>query len=192
MRAYRTRFKDLSPSEVLTLAEELYRTNISEPVHVANYILTIRPDAFNTKNIIVLDRYLNHLDSWGEIDDFCVHVLPPLLHTYPTQTLSLLARWNKSKNLWKRRASVVAFTRSIGQSGAFVDEALKLCDNLIHDEEDLVLKGVGWALKDNLEAHKTKVMAYIARLRKRGTPATVTLYALRNVTGKERACILSI
>jgi len=94
--------------------------------------------------------------------------------------------------MWKRRASVVTFTRKIGESGKFTEEALKLCDNLIWDKEDYVRKGVGWALKDNMRGNKQGVLDYIKSLRQKGVSSVITLYSIRDLKGKEREEVLKI
>jgi len=106
--------------------------------------------------------------------------------------LRLLQKWNRSQNMWKRRASIVAFVWKIGSSGEFTDEALDLCENLIWDEEELVLKGVGWALRDNMQGAKNRVIEYVKSLRRRGVSSKVTLYAVENLKGKERKEVLRI
>ena len=141
-------------------------------------------------NYHFLDKALNYFCSWSTIDDFCIDVLQPILLKYPKETLRFLKKWNQSKNMWKRRASVVAFVRKVGESGKFTNEALALCENLIFDKEDLVQKGVGWCLKDVMRGDKKKVFEYAKRLRKRSVPATITLYAIRDLKGTERAEIL--
>jgi len=108
------------------------------------------------------------------------------------ETLRLLQKWNRSQNMWKRRASIVAFVWKIGSSGEFTDEALDLCENLIWDEEELVLKGVGWALRDNMQGAKNRVIEYVKSLRRRGVSSKVTLYAVENLKGKERKEVLRI
>ena len=64
-----------------------------------------------------------------------------LLLKYPKETLSLLKEWNRSRIRWKRRASIVTFTREIAKSGKFTDEVIQLSENLIWDKEDIVQKG---------------------------------------------------
>jgi 3-methyladenine DNA glycosylase AlkD len=81
---------------------------------------------------------------------------------------------------------VVAFVRKIGESGEFTEEALRLCENLVGDPEDLVRKGVGWALKDVMRGDRERVLAYVKDLRRRGVSATITLYAIRDLRGAER------
>ena len=63
------------------------------------------------------------------------------------------------------------------------------------DSEDLVQKGVGWALKDTMRAGpavKRRVIALVKRMRREGIPSTVTLYAIRDLKGAEREAILKI
>ncbi|UCG22883.1 MAG: DNA alkylation repair protein, partial [Chloroflexota bacterium] len=57
---------------------------------------------------------------------------------------------------------------------------------------DLVQKGVGWALKDNLRGDHDKVLAYVKELRRQGVPSTITLYAIRDLKGEERQAVLAI
>lgn len=81
---------------------------------------------------------------------------------------------------------MVAFTRKIGSSDKFTDEALSLCDNLLWDEEDMVRKGVGWALKNVMRGDKRRVLDYVKSLRRKGVSSVITLYAIRDLKGKER------
>ena len=84
------------------------------------------------------------------------------------------------------------FTRKVEASGEFTDEALELCDRLVWDREDYVRKGVGWALKDSMRGNKKKVLEYVKGLRRKRVTAVITLYAIRDLKGKERQEALNI
>jgi 3-methyladenine DNA glycosylase AlkD len=88
--------------------------------------------------------------------------------------------------------SVVAFTRTVGESGDFTEEMLRLCSNLIWDPEDIVQKGVGWTLKDNLRSAPDRILPYVKDLRRKGVPSTITLYAIRDLKGRKREEVLKI
>ena len=90
-----------------------------------------------------------------------------------------------------RRASVVLFTRKVARSGKYNDVALAHCDNLKHDPEDMVRKGVGWSLKDLMRSDKKRVLDYVVSLRQQGVSSVITLYALRDIKGAERGTILA-
>jgi 3-methyladenine DNA glycosylase AlkD len=119
-------------------------------------------------------------------------VLQPLLVQFPDEVLSCTANWAASANRWKRRASVVVFARKIGASGSYTKQGLRACERLIADPEDLVRKGVGWALKDLMRGDRDRVLAYVKKLREQDAPSVITTYALRYVQGPERQEIMAI
>lgn len=69
---------------------------------------------------------------------------------------------------------------------------MEFCENLIWGKEDLVLKGVGWALRDSLNGDRNRVIEYVKSLRRRGVSSKVTLYTIEKFKGKERKAILEI
>lgn len=190
MRRFRPHFAALSTDERLELAARLLGERIGELGHSGIYVLALSVRELRPPHFDALDRMADDFTGWSHVDDFCIGVMQPLLRSYPRETLQLLERWNRSLNRWKRRASVVAFVRKVGESGAFVEEALRLCESLVWDTEDLVQKGVGWALKDALRGAPERVLPYIKELRRRGAPATITLYAIRGLKGAMREEVL--
>jgi len=192
MRWFRARFRALSVDERLELAARLLGERIGELGHSGIYVLALSVRELRPPHFDALDSMADDFTGWSHVDDFCIGVLQPLLRSHPRETLALIERWNRSPNRWKRRASVVAFVRKVGESGAFVEEALRLCENLVWDAEDLVQKGVGWALKDTLRGAAERVLPYIKELRRRGAPATVTLYAIRDLKGVAREEVLGV
>jgi 3-methyladenine DNA glycosylase AlkD len=69
---------------------------------------------------------------------------------------------------------------------------LELCDNLIWDREDLVRKGVSWALKDIMRGDRKRVLEYVKGLRRKGVSAVITLYAIRGLREEEQKEFLKI
>lgn len=190
LRTYKEEIKALSCVEAKKLAMQFFEMHTEEFGQTGIHILIYKLDCLSPKDYSYLDKALDHFTSWSMVDGFAISVLHPLLLEYPAETEVLLRKWNRSKNLWKRRMSVVAFTRRVGASGQFTDLGLELCEAIIEDKEDLVRKGIGWALKEMMRGDKKKVLDYVIDLRKRGISATITLYALRNVKGPERDKIL--
>ena len=54
-----------------------------------------------------------------------------------------------------------------------------------------VVKGVGWMLKDLMKVDKLRLVNYVKQLRQRGVSSTITLYAIRDLKGAERAAVLA-
>jgi len=192
MRGFHPRISALSLDERLDLAEALFREGEGWLGHSAIYVLALSVRDLEPQHFERLDRMADAFIGWSHVDDVCISVLQPLLLAHRVATLALLERWNRSPNRWKRRASVVAFVRKIGASGRFTEDALRLCENLIRDPEDLVQKGVGWALKDVMRGDPDRVRACVKDLRRRGVSARITLYAIRDLKGEQRAEVLSV
>lgn len=189
-KKYRCLFKQLSFHERAELAERFFRSGYGGQMSFGVILLKLSVGEMKPEDFGVLEVAGDCLNNWGTVDGFCIDVLQSLLFTYPKEVLEILNKWNGAESLWKRRASVVVFTRKVGESGRFTDEVLELCDNLIWDREDYVRKGVGWALKDNMRGNKQKVLQFVRELRRKGVSAVITLYAIRDIHGKERNEIL--
>lgn len=192
LRPFRPRIKALPLEGRLDLASGLLGEHIGELGHAGIHVLALGVRNLRPEHLDYLDSIAADFRGWSHVDDFCGSVLQPLLIAYPTQVLGLLDRWNASPERWKRRASVVAFTRSVGASGDYTVEALRLCENLVWDREDLVRKGVGWALKDAMRGDPETVLEYVKELRTRGVSSTITLYAIRDLAGWRRAEVLEV
>lgn len=191
-KVYQREIRRLPLRGRLHLARWLVNSGFADEINFANSALALSVKEIGPVDFAYLDEHFNHFRGWGPTDDLCINVLQPLLWKYPVQTLLLLRNWNRSENQWKRRASVVVFARNVGKSGKFTREALELCEHLLWDKEDLVQKGVGWALKDVMRGDHGQVLEYIKTLRRRGVPAKITLYAIRDLKGAQRREILNI
>jgi len=180
IQSHKKHIQALTVEERLSLIDKLVSSEYGEEQSIAIYIMTLMLGYYTPDTFSLLETYIQHFHGWSKIDGFCLDVLQPILLQYPADTLSLLTRWNQAKNPWEKRASVVTLTRKIGESGQYTEEALQLCQNIIHDTEDFVLKGVGWCLKDNLRGNRDKVLPYIMALKKQKVSPLVTAYALRD------------
>jgi len=189
IRRYKERFQQLCLTERFELAIMLYKSCFFEQATVGNSLLQLSKEDMTPDTFDSLDDVVSYFSNWASVDELCLHVMQPLLLKYREETLHLLKRWNHSENMWKRRASVVTFVWKIGSRGEFTDEVLDLCENLIWDREDLVLKGVGWALRDNMHGAKERVIEYVKSLRRKGVLSKVTLYAIEDLKDKERRCL---
>jgi 3-methyladenine DNA glycosylase AlkD len=192
MKEFRPRFLKLGLKERLELAKRLLNKHIGELGHAALFVLGESVKELKPKHFSLFDSMAEDFKSWSHVDGFSIGVAGLLLLKFRDETLSLLEDWNRSPNRFKRRASVVTFTWKVAESGEFTEEALQLCENLIWDKEDIVRKGVGWALKDNMRSAPKCVLSYVEDLRRRGVSSTITLYAIRDLSTAQRKKILAI
>ena len=192
LKDFLPQFHGLSLRERMELAERLLKEKVGELGHIGLYILTLSVKELTPENFEYLDGLPEHFRSWSHVDHLALGVIQPLLWSYRKETLELLDEWSRSPIRWKRRASMVAFVRKAAKSGEFTEDVIRLCENLIWDEEDIVQKGVGWTLKDNLRSAPERILPYIKDLRRRGVSSTITLYAIRDLKGSKRKEILAV
>lgn len=192
MKAFRLRFLAFSLQQRLNLTVKLLGEHIGELGHAGIYVVALSIEELQPRLFPILDRLADHFRSWSHVNYFCYEVAQLLLAKYHKKVLTFLKDWSRSPNRFKRRASIVAFTGQVAESGRFTDQFLRLCENLIWDHADIVRKGVGWALKDNLRSAPERILPYIKDLRRKGILSTITLYAIRDLKGTERQAILSV
>jgi 3-methyladenine DNA glycosylase AlkD len=96
-----------------------------------------------------IKEWIKHVDNWAHSDGLSSVYTVVLQHhldiIYPQ-----LKTWNKSKNLWERRQSVVCifyYSRTRKNFLSF-DDSIALIENLLDDKEYYVQKGIGWALRE--------------------------------------------
>jgi 3-methyladenine DNA glycosylase AlkD len=191
-KSYRRQINALSTDQSLALAKRLIHSGYGEQQHIALFILEPLSGYFVPEHFDQLDRFVRQLHGWSKIDSFTGSLLRDVLFAHPAEMLTLVETWNQEPDPWLRRASVVLFTRKVALSGQFNDAGLRFCHTLRHAPEDLVQKGVGWALKDMLKSDRPRLLNYIRDLREQGVSSTITLYALNDVSGDERKKILAV
>ncbi len=124
---------------------------------------------FNRKNLEqfdpkILDQWLNHLQGWAEIDTLCYghfkvdHVLENW-----TSWKKVLIKLNKSKNINKRRASLVLLCKPLTRSDdkRLSTQAFQMIDSLKHEKEILITKAISWLLRSMVKLHRTDLKSYI-------------------------------
>ena len=81
--------------------------------------------------------------NWDLVDNCAPHIFGPYLAGKNKQ---LLFDLTKSNNLWERRIAIMSCYPFIRQHQFSV--ALRISKLLLHDEEDLIHKAVGWMLRE--------------------------------------------
>lgn len=191
IKNHRAAIRALSTDEKLALAHKLIKSRVGEQQSIGLFVLEPIANYFTPTNFTELDSLIRCLHGWSKVDSFTGSLLRSVLARHPNELIELVRQWNADDDLWLRRTSVVLFTRKVARSGLHNDVALELCDNLRFDPEKLVLKGVGWSLKDMMRSDKERIVAYVKRLRAQGVSSIVTLYAIKDLTGDERAAVLA-
>jgi len=131
-----------------------------------------------------IDKYV---ENWAVCDSFCLKIISKYYESY-TSTLSDLYSRADSSNRWRRRAACVTLSK-LTRTGRYYKEAFKLTELLLEDKDIIVLKGVGWLLKEASRCRTEEVIKFLNR-NKSGIPQVVKSYAKEKMTSAQKARVL--
>lgn len=174
-----TQLKDLPTATLFQLATELWQTKVLEHGIIAGDWAYYTRRRFQPSDFEIFSSWiLNYIDNWATCDGFCTRALGYFLLQYP-EYLSELNQWTKSDRLWMRRAAAVSLIPA-ARKDQYLDQALRLADLLLHDEEDLVQKGYGWMLKAYSKPQPQVIFDFVLA-RKDHMPRTALRYAIEKL-----------
>jgi len=126
-------------------------------------------------------------DNWALTDQLSGQIIGPLLDKFDALA-SKVESWNRSSNLWVRRASAVSFVKPAGKGG-HLDRTYRIVTILLPDKHDLIHKANGWLLR---EAGKADAVRLEVNLLKHGPaiPRTTLRYAIERFPSAKRRKIL--
>ncbi len=112
----------------------------------------------------LLQKLVDFVDNWA-ISDELSHIYSRLLEHSPKVIWPMLEKWNKSKNLWHRRQSVVGMLNyaRMRKKTPPVKAMLKMIENLITDESFYVQRGVGWSLREVYNVDPKQQVAFVKK-----------------------------
>lgn len=147
-RKYSRLIRDYPPEFVLAFARQLLSTYGHR--WQAYELIAAHKAAFSQLAAVELEELGQGIDSWWSVDAFARTLSGP---AWVAGLISdeLITKWARSPDLWWRRAalvSTVAFNvRSQGGRGD-VMRTLAICQMLVADHEDMVVKALSWALRE--------------------------------------------
>jgi 3-methyladenine DNA glycosylase AlkD len=132
-------------------------------------------------------RYLantRYVDNWDLVDTSAPRIVGGYLEPRSRRPLYKLVR---SKSLWERRIAIMATLHFIKHDQ--FEDALKLSERLLGDDEDLIHKAVGWMLREignrDRAAEERFLYAHYARM-----PRTMLRYAIEKFPESRRKAYL--
>ena len=133
-----------------------------------------------------IERYVH---NWGHCDGVSHYLISAAIENEPELATRVLP-WTASSNRWKRRAAAVSLVRG-ARKGCDLPHILRVAENLLYDEDDLVRKGVGWLLKETYAAKPREVVRFLSR-RKPGVPRIVLRTAAEKMSPADRERVLGV
>lgn len=131
----------------------------------------------------IYNLYLNNIsfiNNWDLIDASAGHIVGAYSFSRDKKMIYALA---KSKSLWERRISIMSTSYFIGHNE--FNDTLEIAKMLLHDEEELIHKAVGWLLREignrNLDREERFLKKYYTTM-----PRTMLRYAIEKFPEKKR------
>ncbi len=131
----------------------------------------------------------NHSANWATTDHICGALVGPLLVRHPGAAARIRS-WSGHPNMWVRRASIVGLIR-LARKGLALDQLYSVARRLHVDEEDLIQKAVGWALREAGKADAVRLERYL-RANGPRIPRTTLRYAIERFPPNKRAELLRV
>lgn len=134
-----------SSEELGATARKLWKLEEREYQYCANDLIQIHWKiadksflANHVEELIVTKSWWDSVDGLGSV------AVSPLTDRYGCE--KLIARWNKSSNMWLNRAAIQHQRGRRYETD--VDLVLQYCDDHSESKEFFIVKAIGWALRD--------------------------------------------
>lgn len=135
--------------------------------------------------------WVNHVDNWGHSDmlsKLYTRFLEMNEHQKPF--LELLRKWNKDKNPWLRRQSMVAllyYSRTKNQHIPF-KTIISLVSTQLQAQEYYVQKGLGWTLRESYNIYPDLTYKFVFDNFHKVSPVAFTA-AIEKMSDKEKTIL---
>jgi 3-methyladenine DNA glycosylase AlkD len=151
---------------LVQVADELFSGQILEEKVMAVLLLEKQTKNFGDNEFQLFASWLDRASSWADHDALAHDLLAPMVAADPSRCREVF-RWAKSPNPWRRRAACVALIRGEREQRFFA-QVVRLSNQLLQNEEedDMVLKGLGWLLRETAKADPKPTVPYLMKIRK--------------------------
>jgi 3-methyladenine DNA glycosylase AlkD len=157
------RFKSSPPEEVIRFAQQLNQTRILEAQQIAIEVLDKHKKAREGLALEEILTFGEGMDNWVSTDYFAGLLAGPAWRDgrIPDEVIH---DWATSEDKWWRRAAVVCTValnqKARGGTGDAI-KTLKVCEIVAEDEDEMVAKGLSWALRELAKRDADPVIEFL-------------------------------
>ncbi len=149
-RDFSDRLAEISPEDVIAVALRLVKRSELHYRFFAYELVQFHKQALRSLTAKTLEELGNGIDSWGAVDSFACCLSGPVWRDRQISD-AVVRRWARSKDRWWRRAALVSTvtlnSKARGGQGD-ASRTLEICELLVHDHDDMVVKAMSWALRE--------------------------------------------
>ena len=183
-------FIDMPPNEIEKLLESPIHEVRAGGCSIMGKQATIKKTPESRRKELY-DLYLrrhDRINNWDLVDLGSYKVVGSYLFDFdkPRDVLYKLAR---SKDTWERRTAIVSTLYFIGKGD--VADTFKIAEMLLNDDQDLIHKATGWALRSAGENDRQKLLSFLGK-HAATMPRVALRYAIEHLDKKQRDHYLSM
>ena len=174
--------RDMSVREFSGLLNELIQGESATEKNMAGILLDYSFPEQRKFSPALFDKWLDHLEGWAEVDSVCTGAYTNT--EIPEQWIKwkpLLIKFSRSKNINKRRASLVFFCSPLSKAAdnRLAEAALLIVDRLKGENAILITKAISWVLRSMTKYNRAPLENYLQK-----HAATLPKIALRETLVK--------
>ena len=150
-KEYSQKIRDFTPEQVLDLAHELLDMQGSWIYRFLAYeLIHFHKPTLRSLDESKLEKLGQGMSDWSHVDTFAPY-LSGVAWRQGQIDDSVIHKWAHSEDRWWRRAALVSTialnTKARGGKGD-VSRTLAVCELLVDDKDDMVVKAMSWTLRE--------------------------------------------
>lgn len=183
------KFADLPLTDIEQLLKsEWHEERLLALIIMVNQFKKARPDAQRKLYQFYLS-HTRHVNNWDLVDTSARDIVGGYVYHHQ-EALAVLDRLAGSKMLWERRIAMIA-THYFLMKGE-PDVTIKLAKTLLHDDQDLMHKAVGWMLREMGKRCDRRLLIDFLNQHAHEMPRTTLRYAIEHFDQQTRRKYLEI
>lgn len=163
-------FSGAPTQTLIRIWDHIWRT--SDLMEVMNQALyTYQHRTLQKVEVIKIRAWIDRCSCWEHSDDLS-KIYADVVEANSDWMLPSLQRWNRSRNPWKRRQSVVALIEYASKRERFLpfETMITQVESLLDDADYYVQKGVGWTIREIGNAYPDQGAYFLERHAARLSP----------------------
>lgn len=165
LKEWQEEVKSWNPEKLIDFSKEFVDTKIFEMNQLAYELLWKSKKALKALELNDLEYLGKNMDNWATTDTFSVLISGYAWRENQINDAAVLS-WLNSENRWWRRVAVVStVTLNLRSRGGTGDtrRTLMVCEKVISDRDDMIVKALSWALRELSKSDKPAVERFMEK-----------------------------
>ena len=154
---------DLLPDDQLIVLDYVWKhSTLYEGLSIPMWAFKLRGRKVVQGDFAIVSGWIDRIDNWAHCDGMS-SVFANFNHEYPRLVTPVLKRWNKTKELWKIRASIVSLIHYSGKNAVYLTpkDVLPFLDPHLANKDKYIANAIGWVLREMHHRYRDDIAAYV-------------------------------